>query len=44
MFVEYTMAEEEKFSDAFGFTDTEVDELFKRYQEHNEKQNLTRED
>lgn len=44
MFVEYTMAEEEKFSDAFGFTDAEVDELFQRYEERNEKQNLTKED
>ena len=44
MFVEYTMAEEEKFSDYFGFTDSEVDELFKRYQKNNQKQNLTRED
>ena len=44
MFVEYTMASEERFSDAFGFTDSEVDELFKRYQKNTEKQNLTRED
>ena len=43
MFVEYTMASEERFSDAFGFTDSEVDELFKRYQKNTEKQNLTRE-
>lgn len=44
MFIEYTMATEEKFSDAFGFTDSEVDELFKRYQRNTQKQNLTRED
>ena len=44
MFVEYTMVEEEKFSDTFGFTDGEVDELFKRYQERTENQHLTRED
>ena len=44
MFVEYTMVEEEKFSDTFGFTDEEVDELFKRYQERTENQHLTRED
>ncbi|MBR2036172.1 MAG: AAA family ATPase, partial [Lachnospiraceae bacterium] len=31
MFLEYTMASEEKFSDAFGFTDTEVDTLYQRY-------------
>ena len=34
MFVEYTMVEEEKFSDTFGFTDEEVDEIFS-YIEHN---------
>lgn len=44
MFVEYTMVEEEKFSDTFGFTDEEVDQLFKRYQERTENQHLTRED
>lgn len=44
MFVEYTMVEEEKFSDTFGFTDEEVDELYKRYQERTENQHLTRED
>ena len=44
MFVEYTMVEEEKFRDTFGFTDEEVDELFKRYQERTENQHLTRED
>ena len=43
MFVEYTMVEEEKFRDTFGFTDEEVDELFKRYQERTENQHLTRE-
>ncbi len=31
MFLEYTMASEEKFSDAFGFTDTEVDALYQKY-------------
>ncbi|MFR9098975.1 MAG: AAA family ATPase, partial [Anaerostipes hadrus] len=44
MFVENTMASEERFSDAFGFTDSEVDEVLKRYQKNTEKQNLTRED
>ena len=29
--MEYTMISEEKFSDAFGFTDSETDELYKRY-------------
>ena len=31
MFLEYTMASEEKFSDSFGFTESEVDELYQRY-------------
>ena len=33
MFIEYTMASEEKFSDDFGFTESEVDILYKRYLE-----------
>lgn len=32
MFVEYTMATEERFSEYFGFTEKEVDVLFERYQ------------
>lgn len=32
MFVEYTMATEERFSEYFGFTEKEVDVLFDRYQ------------
>jgi len=31
MFLEYTMATEERFSEYFGFTETEVDEIFDRY-------------
>ncbi|MCD8096889.1 MAG: ATP-binding protein [Lachnospiraceae bacterium] len=31
MFCEYTMVTEEKFSEYFGFTDAEVDELYQRY-------------
>lgn len=31
MFFEYTMATKEKYSEYFGFTDAEVDELFQRY-------------
>lgn len=42
MFYEYTMASEEKFSDYFGFTDTEVDMLFDRYQKLTPNQNVTR--
>lgn len=33
MFIEYTMASGEKFSDAFGFTESEVDVLYGKYQE-----------
>lgn len=44
MFYEYTMAEEEKYSEYFGFTDKEVDELFRRYQSQKlECENVTRE-
>ncbi|MDO4298823.1 MAG: AAA family ATPase [Lachnospiraceae bacterium] len=32
MFCEYTMVTEEKYSEYFGFTDREVDDLFARYQ------------
>lgn len=32
MFAEYTMATEERFSEYFGFTEKEVDALFRRYQ------------
>lgn len=31
MFCEYTMVTEEKYSECFGFTDNEVDELYDRY-------------
>lgn len=44
MFCEYTMASEEKYSEYFGFTDSEVDELFEHYQMLNpEGQHVTRE-
>ncbi len=44
MFCEYTMVNEEKFSGDFGFTDDEVDELYKKYlaQKYDNK-NVTRE-
>lgn len=43
MFCEYTMATEEKYSEYFGFTETEVDELFERYQKLNpDLQHVTR--
>ena len=44
MFCEYTMAAEEKYSEYFGFTENEVDDLFERYQRLNpEIQHVTRE-
>lgn len=43
MFLEYTMATEEKFSDAFGFTETEVDKLYKRYLDGCSEPKVTRE-
>lgn len=36
MFAEYTMVSEERFSEFFGFTEHEVDELYQRYQKNNE--------
>lgn len=45
MFCEYTMAAEEKYSEYFGFTETEVDALFERYQRQNQgEQHVTREE
>lgn len=35
MFAEYTMAKEERFSEYFGFTEKEVDMLFRRYKDAN---------
>ena len=44
MFYEYTMAEEEKYSEYFGFTEGEVDELYKRYKAQKlNPENVTRE-
>lgn len=43
MFAEYTMASEEMYSDYFGFTDQEVDELYGRYVSRQESPNVTRE-
>ena len=43
MFMEYTMISEEKFSDSFGFTDSEVDELYKRYKGNTEQIKVSRE-
>ena len=44
MFYEYTMAEEAMYSEYFGFTDEEVNDLFGRYQaQHLNPENVTRE-
>lgn len=44
MFYEYTMASEEKYSEYFGFTEKETEELFKRYQTQKlGTENITRE-
>lgn len=45
MFSEFTMASEERFSEYFGFTDQEVDDLFARYKKkRTETAQITRED
>ncbi len=45
MFCEYTMVNEEKYNEYFGFTGEEVDELYERYQaQETGKRNITRED
>ena len=43
MFAEYTMVTEEKFSEYFGFTEQEVDELYQRYLKKNNNPRITRE-
>ena len=43
MFLEYTMASEEKFNEYFGFTESEVDDLFQKYLEICETPMITRE-
>ena len=43
MFLEYTMASEEKFNEYFGFTESEVDNLFQKYLEICETPTITRE-
>lgn len=44
MFLEYTMATEEKYSEYFGFTDSEVDDLYSRYTKNTHDANITRDD
>lgn len=43
MFVEYTMAAEMKFGNYFGFTESEVDMLYRRYLLNTEEPRITRE-
>ena len=43
MFAEYTMESEEMYSDCFGFTGLEVDELYERYLKEQPIPNVTRE-
>lgn len=42
MFLEYTMVTEERFSDCFGFTETEVDDLYGKFLVKNETPKVTR--
>ncbi len=44
MFLEYTMASEEMFGDAFGFTEQEVDLLFDKFLGIQQNPRITRED
>lgn len=44
MFLEYTMASEEMFSDTFGFTETEVDILYDRFLNNQQSPKITRRD
>lgn len=43
MFLEYSMVTEAAFGDCFGFTDTEVDMLYARYQQNQRSRRVTRE-
>lgn len=42
MFCEYTMVTEEKYSEYFGFTESEVDDLFDRYLQGTAEPKVTR--
>ena len=44
IFLEYSMSGREKFSRYFGFTDSEVDDLYRKYLEIEENPKLTREE
>ncbi|HBA50551.1 MAG TPA: hypothetical protein DCZ91_22695 [Lachnospiraceae bacterium] len=43
MFLEYNMASREKYSEYFGFTDEEVDDLYRRYLETEKEPRVSRE-
>ena len=43
MITEYTMLSEEKFSEVFGFTDSEVDSLYQKYTDYTDHIKVTRE-
>ncbi len=43
-FDEYTMATDDTFSEYFGFTESEVDDLYRRYEARISDRNVTRED
>lgn len=43
MFTEYTMLSEEKFSEVFGFTDSETDSLYQKYTDYTDHIKVTRE-
>jgi len=44
MFAEFTMTNEQRFSEYFGFTDEEVDELYERYLANTTRKEVSRED
>ncbi|MGN9056105.1 AAA family ATPase [Bariatricus sp. HCP28S3_A7] len=44
MFAEFTMTNEKRFSEYFGFTDEEVDRLYQRYVERTEEKMITRDE
>lgn len=44
MFWEYTMASEAKYNEYFGFTDSEVDQLYEKYTRNTREIHISRED
>ena len=41
---EYTMASEAKYNEYFGFTDSEVDQLYEKYTRNTREIHISRED